>query len=429
MSPRQDSVEQLTFPYRGVLATWEAERITLLPGMVKMDKPRGLCGKYIAMAELCTDAPWAYHEASFWTIIGTALGRTVFTTRGPQDLYPNMYVALLGKSTTTHKTTAINIAYDLANMLGVPFLPASVTPERLMQLLVEKPRGVLVAPEFSKFLSLAHKHYGQGLIEMLLELYDCPDEYATETKGEGRLSAQEPFVSVLAASTPETFKVGLTETDISGGLVPRFVLAARMMRRKLLRRQVKMSKSILKEIAHAVATVLRLESREVDLTEGAERENEALGGLLTRGFQASLGEAAVSMCERLKVTVLKIALMSSVLRDAEKIGELDIHAGAGLALRVLEGHEIIGPILQEVDKFGAQVQKIEDTIRNMKTVPWSMLQRRDRRNIPRARFTMIIKTLQDSGLVEVQEADSTGGRKTRFLVWTGPEETDEHEVG
>ena len=135
------------------------------PAALAFDKPGGVCGEYIRLAETCTDAPWHYHEAAFWTVMGVAAGRTLRTAMGPQDVYPNLYTCLVGLSSSTRKSTSVAIAHKLASAMGVPLLPSEVTPEKLFEILSERPRGILVTPEtdldaqgfVSEFLRLFEK--------------------------------------------------------------------------------------------------------------------------------------------------------------------------------------------------------------------------------------------------------------------------------
>jgi hypothetical protein len=59
---------------------------------------------------------------------------------------------------------------------------------------------------------------------VLTELYDCPQVYKRDTIGSSEIEINNPVISIMTASTIEWFLERLTESDIMGGFLTRFLL-------------------------------------------------------------------------------------------------------------------------------------------------------------------------------------------------------------
>src|SRR5579863_7050955 len=73
---------------------------------------RGLAGSYRDIVSPCTEAPDAFHLASFIAAVGCLIGRKAWVCC-PHQTYPNFYSLLIGKTANARKTTAYQFALDL----------------------------------------------------------------------------------------------------------------------------------------------------------------------------------------------------------------------------------------------------------------------------------------------------------------------------
>src|SRR6185437_12922248 len=85
--------------------------VKLLPAQATPS--RGLLADYVAFATPLTDAPQTYHLAVGLAVFAALLGNRVSIPFGPRPLFPNLFVALLGRSTFSRKTTSIAIGQRL----------------------------------------------------------------------------------------------------------------------------------------------------------------------------------------------------------------------------------------------------------------------------------------------------------------------------
>src|SRR5215510_12887341 len=185
---------------------------------------RGVLADYLAFASPLTDAPSVYHLLVGLTVLAGVLGSRISIPFGPQAIYPNLYVVLLGRSTFSRKTTSISIGRRvLDHFESVQVLPAEFSPEAFLQRLERKPTAVAIYPEFARALSAFRKaDYMAGMVERLTELYDCPPTYTRQLR-EKTFTIEQPVLSILAASTLEWLQRQMGTDDVMAGFFPRFI--------------------------------------------------------------------------------------------------------------------------------------------------------------------------------------------------------------
>jgi len=64
----------------------------------------------------------------------------------------------------------------------------------------------------------------QGLKELLMQLYDCPDYLDSNTNNRGMVVIRDAALSILGAATPAELSVSLSHNDWHNGTLARFVL-------------------------------------------------------------------------------------------------------------------------------------------------------------------------------------------------------------
>jgi len=67
------------------------------------------------------------------------------------------------------------------------------------------------------------KDYMQGLKDLIMELYDCPD-YADKDTQSGLTIVRNAYLSILGVTTPAGLSAAVNTTDWDNGLLPRFLM-------------------------------------------------------------------------------------------------------------------------------------------------------------------------------------------------------------
>lgn len=190
-------------------------------------------------------------------VISAILGKSVWLKSG-FGLYPNTYTMLIGDSADAMKGQTINVVKQLLNQADKLVQPLNSlnTPEGLLNMFVE-PKEVddegetffhggyagLISQdkipeiieektdresirltglfaEFSTVLQKSNKQTGAGLMEILLELYDCEEEIHSVTKT-SPTTAHNPTWTMIGASDIQLIENSLDIVYVNTGLTNR----------------------------------------------------------------------------------------------------------------------------------------------------------------------------------------------------------------
>jgi len=221
------SVAVAATPTRAATA---ASAIPVLPDIAW----RGLVGRYRDVVSPCTEAPDVFHLASFIAAVGCLIGRKAWVCC-PHRTYPNFYCLLVGKTANARKTTAYQFALDLfeqtQDVLYDPLpkrLNGLASAEGLAFAMLRKEsqeshRVLCVEDEFRSLVTKGGQQAVANLIPKITELFNCPRAFEVNTRNNPIL-VRNPFLCLLAASTRAWFEQSLTQRDVSGGFLNRWLL-------------------------------------------------------------------------------------------------------------------------------------------------------------------------------------------------------------
>jgi uncharacterized protein DUF3987/DNA primase RepB-like protein len=185
----------------------------------------GFVEEYIEWASSLGDAATQYHQAGAFTILSALLsGRvTLPTSYGP--VVPNLWFMILGDTTLTRKTTAMDIATDLLQEVDPDVILATDgSVEGLMTGLSTRPRrpSIFLRDEFSGLLEMiTKKDYYAGMAETLTKLYDGKMQKKILRKEE--VTVRHPILLIFAGGIRNRVQGLLTHEHVSSGFIPRFI--------------------------------------------------------------------------------------------------------------------------------------------------------------------------------------------------------------
>jgi len=170
--------------------------------------------------EKATDAHPLYHVACLFTTVGALVGRRAWVEYG-RKLYPNLYTCLVGPAGRGKKSTSINLALEM--FPEMPIIRGLSTAEGLLKFLKYKEgHATIVLDEFSGTLMKAKQDSSTSLIPLLTQMYDSPASVESLTKKDP-IVVKEPYVSILAATTPDWLEKAMDPMDARGGFASRFL--------------------------------------------------------------------------------------------------------------------------------------------------------------------------------------------------------------
>jgi len=184
------------------------------------------------------------------TVLGSVVNRKVWFQRGTVEtfptLYPNPWIILVAPQAKGHKSASLRIGKRMLNNLPLYAKPrvlaSKLTPEVLCKnlastpipekykkmqgishaLLKESATALLYSSELS--VLLGREKYMTGMIPLLTDLYDCPDEWETSTITRGDDVLYNVCLTMLGASTPQWMQRILPDDAFAGGFMSRIQL-------------------------------------------------------------------------------------------------------------------------------------------------------------------------------------------------------------
>jgi len=181
-----------------------------------------------------------WHYICFYTMVGAALGRSLFNAMGGGTIYSNMYSILLGLVGGDGKDTAINFSLSFLQLLEQQvYITSRVDSEASFILnwqnyqmkqgpkAEDQGRAILRLVEMKSLLEKAEQSGTKSIVTMMVGLYDCPEKITNESIQTPAEVHRPTLCGVMGSAIrwmrPGVSNRGLAEADIVSGLGRRFV--------------------------------------------------------------------------------------------------------------------------------------------------------------------------------------------------------------
>jgi len=191
-----------------------------------------------------SEPPLLYRKWVAVSTIAAALERKTFLEWGTFNLYPNMYIILVGPP-AARKGTAMSPGTKMLRKLGVKLAAEAITREALISTLkgsyktdsilgehaklIPHSSLTIVSPELTVFLG----YNNVILMADLSDWYDSAERWTYRTKNSGVDEINGIFVNLLGATTPELLQTTLPRDAIGGGLTSRMIFVYEEKKGKL----------------------------------------------------------------------------------------------------------------------------------------------------------------------------------------------------
>lgn len=183
----------------------------------------GWLGDYLRAVTPLTDAPVEFHLASGLSALSATIGNRLYATHWGQNVYPHLWAVLVAPSSFWRKSTSISQAENLLREAAPDAVfPSDFSREKFLRILAKDPAGLLTLKEFGGFLATLGRDYMGGMKENLTELYDGPDLFKRSLQS-GDIEIKSPAITLLGATTLDWLEGRITEGDLQGGFLARFL--------------------------------------------------------------------------------------------------------------------------------------------------------------------------------------------------------------
>lgn len=184
-----------------------------------------------------TESAAIFHKWVGLSIVSSALQKKVWFKFGRFKIFPNLYIVLVAEPGVARKSVAISYGVRLLKEIPtVKISASSITKEALiddMALAYQEAINVetqekiqhcsmaVVSKEFESFIG--QKRENTKMIVFLTDVYDAEDDlpWAHKTKHSGSSQIVGPYMTIVAATTPESLASSLPSNAVGGGFVTR----------------------------------------------------------------------------------------------------------------------------------------------------------------------------------------------------------------
>ena len=194
---------------------------------------------------IASEAPDKFH---FWTavsVIAGALRRRVWIDMGHFQWTPNFYIVFVAPPGIVSKTTTANIGMNLLREIPeIAFGPESVTWQSLVTSMAQAKQGfeyngliypmspiTIVSGEFGTFLNPSDR----DMVDILVSLWDGQvGSFVKRTKTQGEDVIENPWVNILACTTPAWIAGNFPDYLIGGGFTSRTIFVYAEQKRQFV---------------------------------------------------------------------------------------------------------------------------------------------------------------------------------------------------
>jgi hypothetical protein len=383
-----------------------------------------------------SEPPTTYQTWCGLSLIAGALQRKVCLHWGFEEIYPNLYVVLVGPAGRARKGVALGIAKKmLLAVPGVCVAPEEASRQAIILAmkraasnyedpLTGKIRTHCSLSAFSEELSVLLGHSNIELLSNLTDWYDSKDPWSYETIGRGQDTIDGVCFNLLGATAPEWIQSMLPPEAIGGGFTSRVIFIV----------EEKKGRSIPKHIITPEEINLQ-----AALSRDLERINQLHGQfyfspagedaytswyseqdrLLNFGKQAVEDSRFASYCERRATHLRKVMMLLSASRGDSLTLDLEDFERA---LKFLLQAEIKMPWTfggLGKARYGDATEKIIQFIQKVHTATRSSLLAKFYHDIDSVTLQEVERTMEEMKVVEITYLTNN---RDKLYRWIGKQE-------
>lgn len=182
-----------------------------------------------------SEAPTAFHFWSGVSTIAGALRRKVWTDHRYYQYTPNFYILLVAPPGVATKSTTLRQGLDLLRKVkGISFGPQSLTWQALLDSMKQAEVSTKLSDGTNMVMSCVHiavselgtfmRPENREYLDQLINLYDAQlGELSRKTLGAGETVITNPWLNLIACTTPSWIRDNFPEVLVGGGLASRIL--------------------------------------------------------------------------------------------------------------------------------------------------------------------------------------------------------------
>lgn len=188
---------------------------------------------YVEWASEITDAPKVYHEAVARFVLSCVVNRKVWLPFGPQKLFPNLYLLIVGPSTLKRKSWSVKLGRKLIAEIYPDFtIQETSSRQAFVSEYARRDRtpmgaGMIHIDELKGFVDRVKQgNWHQGFFQDLSTFYDGESYHrrrGVNDKEKEEYHIDDPFLNIAACCSFDWLSQSIEASDLLGGFFSRFL--------------------------------------------------------------------------------------------------------------------------------------------------------------------------------------------------------------
>ena len=373
-------------------------------------------------------SPELYRRWAAASAIAGALERRVWTNMSGSDLYPNMFILLVGAPGVGKSKSVIEVQRMWAHTGEFNVAPEGMTKAAFIDQLSSKPKTfnhkgfpfmynpmLIAAEEFGTLFP----DYDLRFVSVVNKTYDCGDILEDRTRGGGTISIDRPHINLISGTQPKYIGDLFPESAYGHGFISRIVMVYAAERVvidvfKRAKRDEKLGKQLISDL-----TLIAGLNGEFEWTEEAQREVEEWNRVLDK--DAPIHPRLQSYNTRRLIHAVKLAMVLAISRTNEMLVTLEDFNSARNML--FNAENLMPEIFKEMhtSSDANEIDSIHQFLfsycmeNEVKEIPEHKLVNHMLRTIPVNRVTYFLEMLQTSGMMLAGGLNMPGRRTFKPL--------------
>ena len=390
----------------------------------------GFIPLYLEYARPLTEARDQFHLASALAVLSIAYEQRIYIQES-SPIYANLYLAIVGYSSASKKSTSIRIGLKLLEDIFPErtSLANAFTPEGLQAVFSEYPRQLIELDELGGFLGqVSKKSFMSGITDILNNLYDCPSRFR-KRRAKETLEFYDPYPVVICGSPFRWLADEANSTLKEGGFLARFqwfITLDRLKKEDLKPITPAPNETLKNRLIKKLEDIRSME--EEDLVQGytyGDQAKELYFNFYEKqklSLQNEQSEQIGPHVERLLTAVKKYALIFQATKNEGTVITSQTMREAINLCKWLRGNiEHLFQAHFHESRIDELCHKTLTTLKRMHEEEKRYFSFREisqnARGLDAKNKSDIIETLMDRGLIEVQAGSKTSGYKENYRGW------------
>lgn len=375
--------------------------------------------EFVAYCRDFTGCPEIFLRWSAILALSATAGDKHVLRRGDWDVRPNLWILLLGTS-SSYKSTGLSAIQRILYEISPDMLAAQeYSHEKFLEDMAVNPHRVCIYDEAQSFFKMLAQPYNAPLKALYLSLWSRRT-YRREIKGkEGTgevVTITNPYLCWGGASTPIQVSEHLSNgsSDLLSGFFPRFVLVPFFDNEKTIDDPPPADPQKRSALISRLKYLSLSGERTYTYTEEALKiKSKWLRGLERR--MKACEDFIIPFYKKMRDEHFhKLAMLSAFERESTDIELEDISNAAGLLAPIEMGWPDVLSVITEKD-WDRTAKRVEEFIAHKKVVDRKDILR-GVRGVKAQKLSAILDGMKQDGQIDMAE-ESSGGRKRNVISW------------